>query len=125
MKEIPTNIGREELFLTLFDREKYGIYLPMLTHSLKTGVKVKRYQTVVQFIQKPFMKYFVQPLIYLRKMAQTHTLNQLCKFFLNSCYGDFGLDPETFKHVWLVTGVEKALELLTNPYFYPYLVLKS
>jgi hypothetical protein len=48
------------------------------------GAIVKRKHTVVQSIQEAFMTFFAQLLINLRKMAKTHTLNQVVfKFVLS------------------------------------------
>jgi hypothetical protein len=56
IKYIPTNIGKEQLLLTLFDREKYRIYLPKLK-AIEMGAIVKRKHTVVQSIKEAFMTF--------------------------------------------------------------------
>ncbi|XP_035712393.1 uncharacterized protein LOC118437476 [Folsomia candida] len=51
-----SNLGGEQLLLTLHNKNNYVLFLPMLKVALSLGVKVKKYHTIWTFSQKAFLK---------------------------------------------------------------------
>jgi hypothetical protein len=112
-----TNLNAEQVVLTLYDRKDYSLFLPMLKEVIKLGGKITKYHTVWRFRQKAFLKEYVEFMSHQRSISRTTAENLICKLFVNSLYGRYGINLLDFKDIRICTEKEYAFDLINNPLF--------
>ena len=78
---------REKLICDIKDKEKYVVPIRDLKQALNHGLKLKRVHRVIQFIQKAWMKPYIEMNTELRKEAKNNFEKDFYKLMNNSVFG--------------------------------------
>ena len=77
----------EKLICSIENKEKYVIHIRALKQALNHGLKLKKVHRVIQFIQKDWLKPYIDMNTELRKKAQNEFEKNLFKQMNNSVLG--------------------------------------
>jgi len=125
LDNIPSNFGKEQCLVTLYDKKGYVLFLPMLQQRLRLGLVVSKIHTIWSFKQKAFYKDTVDFYMTQRREAKSEGVKNTAKLSVNSSYGTFGIDQQKYKTIHLVTDEERALELIRQHNFGSFKIIYS
>ena len=101
-------IEREEkLVPNLKDKKRYVVYLQALDQTLKHGLKLKKVQWVIEFLQSKWMKAYILLNTRLRKDAKNEFEKDFSKLMNNGVFGMMMGNTRNHKDIKLVTSNKK------------------
>ena len=77
----------EKPICSIEEKEKYVIHIRALKHALNHGLKLKRVHRVIQFIQKDWIKPYIDMNTELRKKAQNEFEKNFFRLINSSVFG--------------------------------------
>ena len=77
----------EKPICSIEEKEKYVIHIRALKHALNHGLKLKRVHRVIQFIQKDWIKPYIDMNTELRKKAQNEFEKNFFRLINSSAFG--------------------------------------
>ena len=110
----------EKLICSIEDTEKYVIRIRALKQSLNHGLKLKKLPRVIQFIQKDWLKPYIDMKMNaeLRKKAQNEFEKNFFKLMNNSVFGKTMENMRNHKDIKLVTSDKRRKRLVSEPNYH-------
>ena len=123
-KELPFLPGRtklqkvEKLVCSIEDKEKYVIHIRALKQALNNGLKLKKVHRVIRFMQKAWLKPYIDMNTKLRKEAKSEFEKDFFKLMNNSVFGKTMENVRKHRDIKLVTTEEKRIKLVSEPNYH-------
>ena len=123
-KELPFLPGRtklqkvEKLVCSIEDKEKYVIHIRALKKALNNGLKLKKVHRVIRFMQKAWLKPYIDMNTKLRKEAKSEFEKDFFKLMNNSVFGKTMENVRKDRNIKLVTTEEKRIKLVSEPNYH-------
>ena len=103
----------EKLICCIEDKEKYVIHVRALKQALNHGLKLKKVHRVIQFIQKDWLKSYIDMNTELRKKTQNEFEKIFFKLLNNS--GKTIENVRNHRDIKLVTSDKRRKRLVSEP----------
>ena len=107
----------EKLVPNLYDKEKYVVHYKTLQLYVQLGLKVKKVHRAIRFVEKAWVKPYVDFNVQKRKEAKNSFEQDLFKLMLNSFYGKSMENVRKRERVELVTERDRLVKLFSKPSF--------
>ena len=123
-KELPFSHERrkfekvEKLVCSIEDKEKYVIHIRALKQALNNGLKLKKVHRVIRFMQKAWLKPYIDMNTKLRKEAKSEFEKDFFKLMNNSVFGKTMENVRKHRDIKLVTTEEKRIKLVSEPNYH-------
>ena len=105
----------EKLTCSIEDKKKYVIHIRALKQALNHGLKLKK---VIQFIQKDWLKSYIDMNTELRKKAQNEFEKNFFKLMNNSVFGKTMENVRNHRDIKLVTSDKRRKWLVSEPSYH-------
>ena len=109
--------GVEKLMPNLRDKNKYVIHYRNLIQCLKAGMKLKKIHRGIKFIERAWLKPYIDKNTYLRTQAKNNFEKDFFKLMNNSVFGKTMENIRNRVDVKLVNTQEKLRKLASKPNF--------
>ena len=123
-KDIPFLPKREKinkckkLFCSIEDKKKYIVHIRALKQALNHGLKLKKLHRVIQFIQKEWLKPYIDMNTKLRKEAKNDFEKDFFKLVNNSVFGKTMENVRNYRDIKLVTTDKRRKRLVSEPNYH-------
>lgn len=107
----------EKLVTDFSPKTKYVVHYRNLQTYLRAGIKLKKIHRVIKFIQKPYLKKFIEKCAQKRAAAKTEFLKMLFKLFSNSVYGKFLQDNRKHMEAKVCTKYNTFAKYYNSPLY--------
>ena len=108
----------EKLICSIEDKEKYVIHIRALKQALNHGLKLKKVHRVIQFIQKEWLKPYIDMNTKLRKEAKNDFEKDFFKLMNNSVFGKTMENVRNHRDIKLVTSDKRRKRLVSEPNYH-------
>ena len=108
----------EKLICSIEDKEKYVIHIRALKQALNHGLKLKKVHRVIQFIQKEWLKPYIDMNTKLRKEAKNDFEKDFFKLMNNSVFGKTSENVRNHRDIKLVTSDKRRKRLVSEPNYH-------
>ena len=108
----------EKLICSIEDKVKYVIHIRALKQALNYGLKLKEVQRVIQFIQKDWLKPYIDMNTELRKKAKNEFDKNFFKLMNNSVFGKIMESVRNHRDIKLVTLDKRRRRLVSEPNYH-------
>ena len=106
----------KKLVCSTKDKEKYAVHIRALKQALNHGLKLKKVHRVIQFIQKEWLKPYIDMNTKLRKEAKNDFEKDFFKLMNNSVFGKTMENVRNYRDIKLVTTDKGRKRLVSEPY---------
>ena len=108
----------EKLICSIEDKEKYVIHIRALKQALNHVSKLKTVHRVIQFIQKDWLKSYIDMNTELRKKAKNEFEKNFFKLMNNSVFGKTMENVRNHRDIKLVTSDKRKKRLVSEPNYH-------
>ena len=108
----------EKLICSIEDKGKYVIHIRALKQALNHGLKLKKVHRVIQFIQKEWLKPYIDMNTKLRKEAKNDFEKDFFKLMNNSVFGKTMENVRNHRDIKLVTSDKRRRRLVSEPNYH-------
>jgi hypothetical protein len=112
-----SNVEKEQVFLDLYNKSNYCLFLHMLKQCIRLGLRIVKYNDIYRFRQAAFAEPHTTELLQTRREAQTIAENLVAKLHLNGFYGYTGIDQSLFRDIKICTETNAALKYIEKKNF--------
>ncbi|MCS7318178.1 MAG: DNA polymerase, partial [Candidatus Dojkabacteria bacterium] len=104
----------KKLECTLYPKKKYLVHIAYLQLGLKLGYRITKIHSIIQFLQKPIMKKYIEFNTERRKNAPNKFYEDFYKLMNNSIYGKTCENPLKYKNRKIITRVDEVVKFLNS-----------
>ena len=108
----------EKLICGKEDKEKYVAHTRASKQALNHGLKLKKVHRVIQFIQKDWLKPYIDMNTELKKSAKNEFKKNFFKLMNNSVFGKIMLNVRNHRDIKLVTSDIRRKRLVSEPNYH-------
>ena len=108
----------EKLVCKIEDKDKYVIHVKALKQALNNGLKLKKVHRVIRFMQKAWLKPYIDMNTKLRKEAKSEFEKDFFKLMNNSVFRKTMENVRKHRDIKLVTTEEKRIKLVSEPNYH-------
>ena len=108
----------EKRICSIEDKEKYVIHIRALKQALNHGLKLKKVHRAIQFIQKDWLKSYIDMNTELRKKAQNECEKNFFKQLNNSVFGITMENVRNRRDIKLITSDKRRKRLVSEPEYH-------
>ena len=108
----------KKLVCNLYDKKKYVVHINSLKQALNHGLKLKKIHRIIEFIQKAWLKPYIDMNTELRKLVTNDFEKDLFKLMNNSVFGKTMENIRNHRDIKLVTTDKKRSKLVSEPNYH-------
>ena len=108
----------KKLVCNLYDKKKYVVHINSLKQALNHGLKLKKIHRIIEFIQKAWLKPYIDMNTELRKLVRNDFEKDLFKLMNNSVFGKTMENIRNHRDIKLVTTDKKRSKLVSEPNYH-------
>ena len=108
----------EKLICSIEDKEKYVIHIRALKQALNDGLKLKKVHRVIRFMQKAWLKPYIDMNTKLRKEAKNEFEKDFFKLMNNSVFGKTMENVRNHRDIKLITTDKRRKRLVSEPNYH-------
>ena len=108
----------KKLIFSIEDKEKYVIHIRALKQALNHGLKLKKVHRGIQFIQKDWLKPYIDRNTELRKKAKNGFEKNFFKLMNNSVFGKTMENVRSYRDIKLVISDKRRKRLVSEPNYH-------
>ena len=105
----------KKLVCSIEDKKKYVVHIRASKQALNHGLKLKKVHRVIQFIQKEWLKPYIDMNTKLRKETKNDFEKDLFKLVNNSVFGKTMENVRNYRDIKLVTTDKRRKRLVSEP----------
>ena len=105
----------KKLVCSIEDKKKYVVHIRASKEALNHGLKLKKVHRVIQFIQKEWLKPYIDMNTKLRKETKNDFEKDLFKLVNNSVFGKTMENVRNYRDIKLVTTDKRRKRLVSEP----------
>ena len=105
----------EKLICSIEDKEKYVVHIRALKQAINHGLKLKTVHRAIQFIQKDWLKSYIDMNTEIRKKTKNEFEKNFFKLMNNSVFGKTIENVRNHRDIKLVASGERRKRLVSEP----------